>query len=231
MLKLLKTKNHNIVDPFMAVDSHGNAHCLWKNDNVYCYSRFNGVDWEYLNDYKFVDSIPSRAAIPKNGICPDSNSNPYVLWAISERENIFGNLCDLYLSYWNYDQWTNFEEKVLIEKLYGSSLVFISNNIYIGSLILNDNRYMFEIRIYQGGHFVQLSSCLVSEFNQESRIVLKQVDNYIYCFWDNRDNGNYWIEHVVYDIAGNIFYSTPSKKINLSNDNRPFSGFDFISTE
>ena len=52
MIKVLKTRKHDSVEPVMATDNNANAHCVWLNDGLYCYSKFNGVDWQYLNDNK-----------------------------------------------------------------------------------------------------------------------------------------------------------------------------------
>ena len=227
-IKVLKTKKHDSAEPIMVIDNNANAHCVWQNDGLYCYSKFNGIDWEYLNDYKVIDSVPLNAVVPKNGMCADSSGNPYVLWAKSSYKNIFGQLSYLYLTCWNNYQWKKIERKILLEVLYGSSLVFFDENLYIGSLIFKDDKYLFAMSMYQNDAFVQLNTYEISALSRESKVLLKRVENYIYCFWECFDSNNYWIEHIIYDIATNSFNSTFTRKINFSNDNIPISGFDFM---
>jgi len=228
MIKLLKTKKHDSIEPIMVTDNNANAHCVWQNNGLYCYSKFNGVDWEYLNDYKVVDAIPTNTAVPKNGVCSDSNGNPYILWAKSNLRHIFGNLSYLYLTYWNNYKWTGIEEQILREVLYGSSLMFFNNDLYIGSLIFKNNKYLFTMSICQNNTFTQLNTCEISALSGESKVLLRMVENNIYCFWECSNNNNYWIEHVIYNIGSNSFNSTLTRKINFSNNNVPISGFDFM---
>jgi len=227
MIKLLKTKNS--IEPIMATDNNANAHCVWQNDGLFCYSKFNGTDWEYLNDNKFIDSIPLNAIVPKNGVCVDSNGNPYILWAKSNYRNIFGQLSYLYLTYWDNYQWVKIEQKILLDVLYGGSLVFFNNNLYIGSLIFKDDQYLFTISIRQSNAFTQLNTYQISVLSGESKVILRMVSNYIYCFWECSNNNEHWIEHIIYDVVGNSFNSTLTRKINFSNNNIPISGFDFLS--
>jgi hypothetical protein len=56
---------------------------------------------------------------------------------------------------------------------------------------------------------------------------LKQVDDSIYCFWDNGDDDTHWIEHVVYYPDTNEFEYYGDKKIEFTNDSTPITGFDF----
>jgi len=230
MIKLLKTKKHDLTEPIMFTDINANAHCVWLNDGYFCYSKFNGIDWEYLNDYKIIDSIPLNAVVPQNGMCSDSNGNPYILWAKSNYKNIFGNISYLYLTYWDNYQWQEIEQKILLNVLYGSSLVFFNNNLYIGSLIFKESKYLFTISIFQNDTFIQLNDYEISVLGSgELKVLLRKAGDYIYCFWECKDNSNYWIEHIIYSVNENKFYSTPTRKINFSNDNVPISGFDFLS--
>ena len=229
MIKLLKLQKNDLVEPIMVTDNNANAHCVWQSEGVYCYSRFNGTDWEYLNDYKVVNTIPPNAVVPKNGLCADINGNPYIVWAKSNLVHIFGQLSYLYLTYWDNYQWKDISSPILLEVLYGSSLVFFNNDLYIGSLILKNGQYLFSISVYKNNIFTQLNTCVISALDKEVKVLLRKVnDDYIYCFWDCSDGTNYWIEHVVYDAYANVFYSTVTRKIGLTNNNIPTSGFDFV---
>jgi len=232
MIKLLKTEKSDLVEPIMVCDDNSNAHCVWLKDGLYCYSKFNGVDWEYLNDSKIIDSIPTNTAVPQNGICADSNGNPYILWAKSNRKNIFGQKSYLYLTYWDNYLWKEISSGILFEVLYGSSLVFFDSDLYIGSLIYNkiENKHKFTISKYENNTFVYKNSYEISTLgSREYKVLLKRVEGYIYCFWECSGSGNYWIENIVYDVGNNLFNSTSTRKINFSNNNVPISGFDFVS--
>jgi len=235
MIKLLKTGKHDSVNPIMFADNNGNCHCVWKADGLYCYSKFNGTDWEYLNDYKVIETIPNGVEVPQNGLCVDSNDNPYVLWAKPNYTHVFGGLSELYLTYWSNSEWTMVNNFILRDTLYGASLTFFEDKLYIGSLIMRQNSHLFTITTYQNGNFTFLNSIKVSLLQREAKVLLRGVNpdrsvgnKYLYCFWDCFDSASKWIEHVIYDIENNVFISTATRKINLSNNEIAISGFDFV---
>ena len=228
MIKLLKTGKHDNIEPIMTVDEFGLAHCVWKIDDGFCHSKFNGVDWEYLGDSKIIDSIPLSGKVPQNGVTVSSEGVPYIVWGSSGDNAVFGSLSQVELSYWD-SQWKNENESIFNEIWYGSSLTFYNDDIYVGSLIFRDNQHLFVMHKWTGIEFEELNTIEISQLSSEKKVVLKNVEGYIYCFWDNSGSGSYWIEHVIYNVSGNVFHSTVTKKILLTNDSVPLSGFDFIS--
>jgi len=110
-----------------------------------------------------------------------------------------------------------------------SAKKFFGDDLYVGSLIFRDNKYLLAITKYRDGTLTQLNSCEISALSKESNVLLRRVGDYIYCFWGCDGDGKHWIEHVVYDVGLNELRSTATKKIGFSDDSVPISGFDFVS--
>lgn len=226
MKNFIQTNLKNNDLPIMIVDVKGYAHCVWKNKNT-TYSKFNGSNWEFLNDNKFVP-VPEKAQIPKNGLSLDGNNYPYLLYAIGKNTEIpWGNSSYLHLCRWNGSEWILEQNYVADKTLYGASLVFYDDDLYISVLIKHASSYLLSIILYQNGYFNQLNTLSISALSGERSVLLKKVDTGLCCFWDNYDDANKWIEHAIYYPGTNTFEYHSDKKIQFTNDNIPITGFDF----
>lgn len=212
--------------PTMVVDDRGYAHCVWKIKDA-SYSKFNGTNWEFLNDKRIIP-IPIKARLPKNCLALNSSNYPYIIYAIAKStENPWGNTGYLHLIRWDGREWKIEQNYVLDSVLFGASLCFYNEDLYISALIKHGSSFLLSMIILQNGYFNQVGSIQISSLGKESCVLLKKVDNSLYCFWDNYDSINKWIEHVIFYPETKTFEYHDNKKINFTNDDATITGFDF----
>lgn len=226
MNNFLQTNLKNNEVPTMVVDDRGYAHCVWKTAEI-SYSKFNGTNWEFLNDNRVVP-IPIKSQIPKNCLILDGNNYPCLIYAISKNtEMAWGNDSYLHMVRWSTKGWGIESNYVFSGVMFGASLAFYNDDIYISILIKQGSSFLLSMIILQNGYFNHVANVLVSSLVKKSDVLLKKVDNSLCCFWDNCDNSNTWLEHVVFYPQTKTFEYHDDKKINFTNDYSTITGFDF----
>lgn len=247
MSSFLQTKLRNNEKPVMLMGKLGHVHCLWKEDKV-AYAKFNGVNWEFLNDLKFVP-VPENAVLFPNSMTLDEQQRPYFLYAVSGMMSYssydssgsisssvsseFDYVYSLHMAFWSGSTW-EVATDIIDDVLFSASLAFYDDDFYVIALSEDNFGSKLIVFVYQGGNFYHLNEVYISDVSRGVlsgdygiSLLIRRVEDSLYCFWNNGDDGTQWIEHVIYYPVTNTFEYHGDKKIELTDNAVPITGFDF----